>query len=69
MFTDKLLVISIFRGNSSSMGFSATDDAFTISGPKEFSFTVPFDDIDDIWLEDEFSAGTCISGGTSGKYT
>ncbi len=54
-------VITFFRGNS-SMYLDFDDNSITVSAPKDFVYIVPFENISDIELIEEFDSGIMVNG-------
>lgn len=59
-----ILIIALMRGNNNiSPDFG--DDALTVRAPKEFSFTVAYDEISSIDLVELTDPGDMLSGGNN----
>ena len=52
-------------GGGKGYDFSLENETLTVSGPEEYSFSVPFADIADVALAEDFDPGLCVSGGSS----
>lgn len=59
---------TLFGGGGKDFDFSLENETLTVGGPEEYSFSVPFADIADVALAEDFDPGLCVSGGSSRKY-
>ncbi|MGI6071540.1 MAG: hypothetical protein ACOX75_00800 [Lachnospiraceae bacterium] len=61
-------IISLARdGGTTTSIFELGDNTITLKGPNKYSYTMTFEDIDDIALKKDLQLGECIDGGSTRK--